>query len=376
MKKFILTLFLGLSAASIFATTYEIDLNKANKKIRMENDYFDANGNETKEAQHYKFNLDISRFLNKTKPKTGDQIHVVGNGTVDKEVKNLTIHPVDNSQVANWWKLLVSWGNGYTVKNISAGEEYSFDFILTLTENAESSEKIILFFQSDVADEAPTFTAVSPSKNSTSKKETKKENKNSESKSGSSNSEKISSSTFHVGGAAPLASLSDNSRNDFSSSGFDFYADFTRILENGFTFYVNATAGVVTASASADGLSDDIDMTDFSFGAGLGYSFIHDEKKNLSLTGEAGIEMLSGNKNIYTIGTQLSKLDVSTTVFYIGPKISFTYKFASHFGIFANAGLYFATGSNKFEVKDLNLSSEKSISGVLFRPEFGVAIPL
>lgn len=180
-----------------------------------------------------------------------------------------------------------------------------------------------------------------------------------------------SEKAFHVGGAIPAGSLSDGN-DDCSLSGFDFYADFTRIADSGFTFNITLAAG--TSTLTADG--EDLDLTNCFLGGGLGYSFIHDEKKTLSLTGDLGFLIMSGDKNVYP-----AKIDYSATMFYIGPKVAFTYKFLKHLGIFANAGLYYASGSWSTTIESTvrgisySTSDDGSISGIIFRPDFGVAIP-
>lgn len=180
-----------------------------------------------------------------------------------------------------------------------------------------------------------------------------------------------SEKAFHIGGAVPAGSLSDE--DDSSSlSGFDFYADFTRIANGGFTFNLTLAAGTSTLSYN----DADLDLTNCFLGGGFGYSFIHDEKKTLSLTGDLGFLIMSGDKNLYPI-----KIDYSAVMFYIGPRISFTYKFLKHLGIFANAGLYYASGSWSATIESTVLGSsysrsdDGSISGVIFRPDFGIAIP-
>ncbi|MDY6398851.1 MAG: hypothetical protein SPL22_14155 [Treponema sp.] len=176
---------------------------------------------------------------------------------------------------------------------------------------------------------------------------------------------------FHFGLGIPVGSYSGNDDGDFSTSAVDFYADWTRIAERGFTFNLNFAAGSGTLKPK-DG-NFDFDVDNFAFGAGFGYSFIHNEKMTLTLTGDLGIDILSGSKN---------SVDITNIEFYIGPKISFTYKIFSHFGLFANAGLYGTAGSASVTSDYITLygkstrTESEGNSGICFRPEFGIAVPL
>ena len=101
----------------------------------------------------------------------------------------------------------------------------------------------------------------------------------------------------------------------------------------------------------------------------------------LSLTGDFGFDFIFGEKTV--LG---SDIDIFNFDFYIGPKVSFTYKILEHFGVFANVGVFYAGGltsvstsytySDKYGSYSSTDSDGWSNTGVIFRPEFGVAIPL
>ena len=179
---------------------------------------------------------------------------------------------------------------------------------------------------------------------------------------------------FHLGLAIPFGSVTTDDDVDLSSSAYDFYADWTHIADGGFTFNLNLAGGSGSIEYK-DAKDFDIDVSDFFFGAGFGYSFIHDEKMTLSLTGDFGFDFLFGSKD---------SVDVLNLEFYLGPKVSFTYKILKHFGVFVNAGLYYAAGYTALSRPYYNTSYGYSTTktedwnntGVIFRPEFGIAIPL
>lgn len=180
---------------------------------------------------------------------------------------------------------------------------------------------------------------------------------------------------FHFGLAIPLGSVTLENDAEFSSTAYDFYADWTHIADGGFTFGFNFAGG--SGSLSGDG-DFKLDVSNIAFGTGFGYSFIHNEKMTLSLTGDLGLDFLIGSENI--AGYDYNYM---TVAFYIGPKVSFTYKLLKHFGVFVNAGLYYAGGSfikeNEYPMEHggTNVHSDSvDFTGVIFRPEFGVAIPL
>ena len=174
---------------------------------------------------------------------------------------------------------------------------------------------------------------------------------------------------FHIGLAIPSSSLSDSDNNSVNSFGGGFYFDFTRIADAGFTF--NVTTSIGPTSISGDYSSSSLSATEYSFGAGFGYSFLHDQKKTLSLTGNFGFDFMTGDDSVSGV-----KIDYSSVLFYIGPKVSFTYKFLSHFGVFGNVGLYLATGSADTKTSITSKKNDNSISGIIFSTNLGIAIPL
>lgn len=175
-------------------------------------------------------------------------------------------------------------------------------------------------------------------------------------------------SAFHIGAAIPVDALSVNDHS-FTVTGFDFTADFTHIADAGFTWKIGFDAG--SARAEMEGFkSYDLDGGNFAMDAGFGWSFIHNEKMTLSLTGDIGFDIFSASYN--------SNLETFTFLFYIGPEVSFTFKFLSHLGVFANVGLYYATGSTGMRYptgSSSNTTDTYDASGIIFKPKFGISIP-
>jgi hypothetical protein len=121
--------------------------------------------------------------------------------------------------------------------------------------------------------------------------------------------------------------------------------------------------------------------------AGFGWSFIHNEKMTLTLTGNIGLSICS-----YKLEEKYTTTSYSSTVvadrerkltpieFYFGPEIAFTYRFNKHFGAFADVGFFYATGSAKLKnkaealgIKLYDTSASLDISGLLIVPKVGVS---
>jgi hypothetical protein len=200
--------------------------------------------------------------------------------------------------------------------------------------------------------------------------------------------------TFHFGLYFPISSftvqsLTDDDFDDLAlfTTGVGGSVDFTHVADSGFVFKV----GMGLAAAFTDDIltyeGDDFSGTDFEMGLGLGGSFIHNERMTLSLTGNFGYRIQSfsesGSEKIY--GTK-TKYDNSWTsvLFYVGPELSFTYRFNEHFGIFASVGVFANIGATindyKVENKDFDIDEEDTdgyfTTGSNFQPKIGVSITL
>lgn len=183
--------------------------------------------------------------------------------------------------------------------------------------------------------------------------------------------------TVHFGMNFPISKATvDVDGNDAkaNSTGFDVWADFTHVSENGFTW----KAGLGVGSSSNDDIfEEDIDSIDFDLSAGFGYSFIHDEKMTLSLTGNLGL-FAQGYELEKDYGVISTEWKYSPLVFYIGPEVSFTYRFTEHFGAFANFGIFYQVGNTEYTIEMTGAEKYKynetfDLSGFLFEPKIGLS---
>lgn len=172
---------------------------------------------------------------------------------------------------------------------------------------------------------------------------------------------------IHLGGSIPSGSFTTDAEGvdlDMSTSGFVFAFDYTHIADAGFTWKIGFDAGSISGDYDV-AKNVDFEGAFFDSEIGFGYSFIHNEKMTLSLTGNLGFDFFTLTTDVSFVG------DSATLLFHIGPEVSFTYKFLSHFGVFGNLGLYYATGSTTGD----SIDDSYSTSGVIFKPKFGIAIP-
>ena len=193
--------------------------------------------------------------------------------------------------------------------------------------------------------------------------------------------------TVHLGAFFPIhpATLkSDGVSKDLSSTGVGGTVDFTHVCDSGFTFKFDL--GLARASTK-DLWDESVSGVNFLGDAGFGWSFIHNEKMTLTLTGNIGLSICS-----YKMEEKYTTTSYSSTVvadrerkltpieFYFGPEIAFTYRFNKHFGAFADVGLFYATGSAKLKnkaealgTKLYDTSASLDISGLLIVPKVGVS---
>lgn len=203
--------------------------------------------------------------------------------------------------------------------------------------------------------------------------------------------------TFHFGLYFPISSFTVQSLDDddiddlgIVTKGVGGSVDFTHVADSGFVFKV----GMGLAAAFTDDIKtyegDDFSGIDFEMGLGLGGSFIHNERMTLSLTGNFGyrIQSFSDSGSVKVSGMKI-EYDTSWTsvLFYIGPELSFTYRFNEHFGLFASIGVFGDIGLtiNDYELKakDGNYTDDIAdrddwyfATGSDFRPKIGVSITL
>ena len=193
--------------------------------------------------------------------------------------------------------------------------------------------------------------------------------------------------TVHLGAFFPIhpATLkSDGVSKDLSSTGVGGTVDFTHVCDSGFTFKFDL--GLARASTK-DLWDESVSGVNFLGDAGFGWSFIHNEKMTLTLTGNIGLSICS-----YKLEEKYTTTSYSSTVvadrerkltpieFYFGPEVAFTYRFNKHFGAFADVGFFYATGSAKLKnkaealgTKMYDTSASLDISGLLIVPKVGVS---
>jgi hypothetical protein len=193
--------------------------------------------------------------------------------------------------------------------------------------------------------------------------------------------------TVHLGAFFPIhpATLGqDGQTADLSSSGFGVNVDYTHVCDGGFTFKFDLG---LARTSTKDLWDESLSGVNFLGDVGFGWSFIHDEKMTLTLTGNIGLSGCS-----YKLEEKYNTTSYSSTVvadrerkltlteFYFGPEIAFTYRFNKHFGAFADVGLFYATGSADYKDKAYALgnklyerSESLDISGLLFVPKAGMS---
>ena len=200
--------------------------------------------------------------------------------------------------------------------------------------------------------------------------------------------------TFHIGAYFPISPLTASDceyDNDIKTSGFGGGFDFTHVADGGFTFKVGLDVGHVSTSDVKSVIEQkDLGGVDVALGFGFGGSFIHNERMTLSLTGDFGFRMQYLSETD-TIDLHYASGDVDTSVlsflFYIGPEISYTFRFNDHVGLFANFGIFYNVGLAN---NDVSISGSYSgdkynfgdagdtyfAKGFTFQPKIGVAFTL
>ena len=147
---------------------------------------------------------------------------------------------------------------------------------------------------------------------------------------------------FHLGTYFPVTKLDvdfDDGKEDFDASGFGIKFDYTHITDSNFTWKVGTAIGYTRSSDIIDG--EKKGGLDYDVGGGLGWTFINTPNMTLSLTGNIGSHMLyfSASDSEYESGVKISyDANFTSYLLYIGPEVSFTYRFTDKLG--AYAGLY------------------------------------
>lgn len=206
--------------------------------------------------------------------------------------------------------------------------------------------------------------------------------------------------TLHLGLYLPLAPLSlvgasddDVETEKVFTYGAGCSIDYTRIVEKGFTWKLDA--GVAKIGTS-DLLGSELDCgTDSYFGFGCGYSFIRTEKLTLTVTESIGFraQLFNNSKmtgfseeDVYIGGEKVGdeKVGMSAAMGYIADEVCLTYRFTPHAGVFADFGLFYVIGgggvSDKIKIdvqsyKDYEqkLSVKGMWYGFVIQPKLGVS---
>lgn len=192
--------------------------------------------------------------------------------------------------------------------------------------------------------------------------------------------------TLHIGMYVPISNLTvaeGSASTAFATTGFGGSLDYTHVAGSGFTFKI----GLGVAGANSYNLTTPIEgknLTgpDFDLGFGFGGSVIHDEKMTLSLTGNLGfrVQMLSGSDRYKVFNAKTSTIDteMESFLFYIGPEISYTFRFNRHIGLFANFGIFYNTGGSSYLTlggpSEIRFDFTYTTLGFNFQPKFGLAV--
>ena len=204
--------------------------------------------------------------------------------------------------------------------------------------------------------------------------------------------------TIHIGVLFPFSDLNisgfaapsiDSSGNtiaaygaggDFSSSGAGGSLGYTYVADGGFTFKLGVGLAGISTSDIRTISGKNLTGVDFDLGLGLGGSFIHNERMTLSLTGDFGFQLkfLSGTESQEDgWGSHDIDTEILSAMFYIGPELSYTFRFGEHVGMFVSLGYFYNIGSSTYQYDARDPSSSEddfTTSGFSFHPKFGLSI--
>ncbi len=190
---------------------------------------------------------------------------------------------------------------------------------------------------------------------------------------------------FHLGTYFPVTKLDvdvddDADDGDFDASGFGIKFDYTHITDSNFTWKVGTAIGYTKSSDIIDG--EKKGGLDYDVGGGLGWTFINTPNMTLSLTGNIGSHMLyfSASDSEYESGVKISyDAKFTSYLLYIGPEVSFTYRFTDKLGAYAGLGLYYSFGTTSVDYKvsggGISYSDNDSYTttGFIYMPSLGVS---
>ncbi len=181
---------------------------------------------------------------------------------------------------------------------------------------------------------------------------------------------------LHFGTYFPVTKLdvdSDSDDDDFDANGFGIKFDYTHITDSNFTWKVGTAIGYTRSKDIVDGETKG--GIDYDVGGGLGWTFINDPKMTLSLTGNIGSHVM-----YFSVSEDDIDAKINTYLFYLGPEISFTYRFTDKMGVYAGLGLYYSFGTTSMDI-DIDLGGglkasvddSYSTKGFIYMPSLGVS---
>ncbi|MBR6142677.1 MAG: autotransporter domain-containing protein [Treponema sp.] len=188
---------------------------------------------------------------------------------------------------------------------------------------------------------------------------------------------------FHLGTYFPVTKLDvdvddDIGNGDFDASGFGIKFDYTYVADSNFTWKVGTAIGYTRSGDIIDKADEKAGGLDYDVGTGLGWTFINAPKMTLSLTGNLGLHMLYVDASEDIEGITIEE-DVFSMLFYIGPEVTFAYRFTDSFGLYAGLGIYYSFGSTDIDIST-KVSGYKNSSndsywtdGFIYMPSLGVS---
>ena len=167
----------------------------------------------------------------------------------------------------------------------------------------------------------------------------------------------------------------DGAGGDFSSSGAGGSLGYTYVADSGFTSKFGVGLAGISTSDIRTISGKNLAGLELDLGLGFGGSFIHNERMTLSLTGDLGLRMryFSWTDSYEISGDDYDvDMDILSPVFFIGPELSYTFRFGEHVGMFVSLGYFYNIGILFYG--DGIDDSDFTVSGFSFQPKFGLSI--
>ena len=201
--------------------------------------------------------------------------------------------------------------------------------------------------------------------------------------------------TIHIGVQFPFSDLSasgfadpaeidgntivaDGVGGDFSTSGAGGSFGYTYVADSGFTSKFRVGLAGISTSDIKTISGKNLAGLELDLGLGFGGSFIHNERMTLSLTGDLGLRMryFSWTDSYEISGDDYDvDMEILSPVFFIGPELSYTFRFGEHVGMFVSLGYFYNIGMFACQYNQRD-ASDFTVSGFSFQPKFGLSISL